>query len=526
VDNTFSSSATGTVEFGTAVEDFEIRGNVNLNYLALSSTSTNGLIQGNTFYARLPHVTNPVLALITSASSSMIRVINNTFTSYLTSSDSAHSFVQLDGYDLVFATNTLRYAVTSPSGVEATVIWHASGTNYFGGNFVDAPNNFASCSGLYITQPRDNRWVSTVMVTHNTFRLTGGCTSGVGISFADPAFASGASSTVGFTYNTIYNGTGASISRSAIAVVKSAGDVPLTQSNAYNGAFGFDRVIGVEISGGGLTNVSAATSRTTNPFLKVSDADTTNDLQTADFSPYLDVNGSQDIGATSISRRSHIYLDDNGTIDYAGSLGVDATSTADISGFLLTGDTVHLASGTYSAFNINSSSVTSSISIVGAGATTVIQAGTNEDALTFTNVSSSSVSYVKLQDASSVGSATYTATRMNFTTSTVDYAEAAGPPLNIPGNATLYFSDPTTCGIDSYTSDGANLTSVLGTGNIHVALMTVMGAHFTFLIPNSVATNASEVEAIFSDYCGGPGMASTDQFISNVFTFELRCLYL
>ena len=63
VDNTFSSSATGTVEFGTAVEDFEVRGNVNLNYLVLSSTSTNGLVQGNTFYAHLSHLTNPVLAL-------------------------------------------------------------------------------------------------------------------------------------------------------------------------------------------------------------------------------------------------------------------------------------------------------------------------------------------------------------------------------------------------------------------------------------------------------------------------------
>jgi hypothetical protein len=130
---------------------------------------------------------------------------------------------------------------------------------------------------------------------------------------------------------------------------------------------------------------------TTNPFLKVDDASSANDLQTADFSPYLDVNGSLDIGATSAARRTSIYLDDDGTIDYAGSGGVDATSTASIAQFLRSGDTVYLAAGTYRAFNVNSSSATSSISIIGAGASTIVDAHENEDAITFTNVSSSNI---------------------------------------------------------------------------------------------------------------------------------------
>ncbi len=516
VNNTFSTTATSTVEFVYGARDFEISGNTNINFLGLRTTSTNGLIQNNTFYGRMGMIDSAAM-FTSSATSSQLRVLSNTFTSYLSGTGlSASRAVVLGGFNQVFATNTIAYAVTSPSVIDTSLLVNASGTNYIAGNFISAPSEYASCNGISISQPSNNPWVSVNAVTRNTIVLSGNCSSGKGVYLSDPGYITTPSSTLDATYNLIVNSATTTNSRYGIEVGRSSVAVPFTQTNAYNGAYRMGGVVRYATTGGSASDVSAATSLTSNPFLKTYDLSSSNDLETADFSPYLDVNGTHDIGATTASRRSSIYLDDDGTIDYAGSLGVDATSTADIAGFLRTGDTVYLAAGNYRAFTVNSSSATSSISIQGVGASTVIDAGASESGINFTNVSSSSISSLWVRNASSTASA-YTATRVNFAYGGNDYADSAAP-FGIPGNATIYFSDVATCVLANYTSDGSSVTSILGTGNIHFGLVDVGGIRLTFFVPNSVASNSTALQSILDNECGGIG--TVDRFITNVFTYS------
>lgn len=514
-NNTFSSTVTSTIELVYGARNFEISGNTNINFLSLSATSTNGLIQSNTFYGRMGNI-DSVAMFVSSASSSQLRIFSNTFTSYLAVSGiSATKAVSLGGYDQIFATNTITFAVTAPSGFDTGLLVSASGTNYIAGNFIDAPSEVGSCYGISIAQPSDNPWISVNNVTRNTIRLSGNCWNGRGVYLTDTGFSTAPSSTLNATYNIIFNAVTTTISQFGIEVRRSSVGIPFTQTNSYNGAYRMGGVVRYATTGGSTTDVSDATSLTSNPFLKVSDASSSNDLQTADFSPYLDVNGTADIGATSASRRSSIYLDDSGTIDYAGSSGVDATSTGDIASFLRTGDTVYLAAGSYRAFSVNSSNATSSITIQGVGASTVVNAQTDENAITLTNVSSSVITALLVQNASSTSN-TYTATRINFAYGGNDYSDSAAP-LGIASNSTLYFTNAAGCIVGSYDSDGTDLTSYLGSGSIHFGLIDMGGFRLTILVPNSVAANSSALQSILTDSCG---MGTVDQFISGVFTLS------
>lgn len=512
VNNTFSGVATSTISLNGGAVNFEISGNTNINFVDFKqTTSTNGLIENNTFYGS--RGVDQTIMLRTSPSSSQIRILNNTFTSYVTNPATVYMAVQIEGFDQTFATNTVRYVVTPPSTMYASLLSHASGTNYIGGNFIEVPP-VAGAAGIDVWKGDDQPWVSQYAIAHNTIRASGGASGGcVGIELTDGwGYLSLSSSTVDFSYNLLLNDSTVLCDRKGISVRRSSSSVPITQTNSYNGVYGFTGGVIVE-TGVESSDVSDVTTRTSNPFLKVNDIDATNDLQTASFSPYLDVNGTEDIGATSISRVNDIYVDDGGTIDYGGVAGVDATSTGDIASFLRTGDTVHLAAGTYRAFNVNSANATSSITIQGVGVATVIDAQDNENAITFTNVSSSNITSLLVQNASSTGAAAYTGSRMNFTTSSRDYNDVSAPQ-EIPVNATLYFTNPADCDISWYTADGEVLTSFLGTGSIHVALMDVMGAKETLLVPNSVAANASALQVIFTA-CGA---GTVEQFIPSVFT--------
>jgi hypothetical protein len=207
------------------------------------------------------------------------------------------------------------------------------------------------------------------------------------------------------------------------------------------------------------------------------DVDTTNDFVPAPFSDYYDVDGTDDIGASSGVRRSTTYIDDTGTINYST---VDATTTLDIPYFLRTGDTVNIAAGSYRAFSVNSSNATSSITIQGAGVSTIIGAQTGENALLLTNVSSTTISDMWVRNASSVGSASYTITRINGLISSTSYNEGVPDGSGgymIPPDVTLIIPDAV-CSSPSFVSaDGTDITSFTdsGTTNFHLALVNIHG---------------------------------------------------
>lgn len=519
INNTFSASVTGTIDFIYGGTNFEISGNTNISHLNLGATSTNGLVQNNTFYGWMSGRYSATM-LLTHASSSNLRILNNTFTSYATVSNGSGWLLQISGYDQVFATNTVKYAADFVADVAGSVVFSASGTNYIAGNFIESPSEESTCSGLKIFAERNQPWTATYNIYRNTIINRGNCFAGSAIAYSDNWNSASIIPTINASYNLLFNAVSSTPSDKYGIHLSLQGSSVMNQANQYNGAYGYAGVVATKTGGGSATNVSDATSRTAYPHLKRSDASSSNDLETAPFSSYLDVNGAVDIGATSASRRATIYLDDNGAIDYSA---VDATSTHDITSIVRTGDSFVLAAGTYERINVSSTYATSSFSFTGAGASTIVNAGTNQDAITITNATSVVISSMKVQGATSAGSVAYSTTRINLSYASNDYSDMNGG-AEIASGDMIVAINPGTCDISQVTSDGVSLASVpgIGSSNMHIALVTLnMGgsSRHTMLVSNALASSGAALNAAFDAGCG-PGTIVTDLFISNVFTLS------
>lgn len=158
LNNTFSSSATSTANFGSAgITDFVISGNTNIENIAFSqnATSTRGLITNNTFRNRQIIGGNGASMFNGSASTTNIRIINNTFTNTLENVGMWAAFVSIHGEDITFATNTIRNigaANYTDIGIFSSVIFVATGTNYIGGNDIEVPTSTAvTCVGINLS---------------------------------------------------------------------------------------------------------------------------------------------------------------------------------------------------------------------------------------------------------------------------------------------------------------------------------------------------------------------------------------
>ena len=508
VNNTFSTSATSTISFVYGAKDFSILNNVNINSLFLSGTNTNGLIQNNTFYGRMAG-RNQATMMAMSPTSSEIYIIGNTFSNRSTDGGGSHRMVVLEGSNIVFATNTVQYPIDFTSDtLDASVMSFASGANYVGGNFIDSPSSSARCSGLMITPSSDGPWSTSYTIRHNTVRLRGNCFSGRAIGLLTQFDRADIEVTVGAHYNLLYN---AVTSTNSLGIeYRTSPSNTFTEANSYNGAYRFEGSVIHAIDGGGSSDVSDASTYTSNPFLKVFDADTTNDLQTAAFSGYLDVTGALDIGATNIARRTTTNIDDNGTIDYST---VDATSTSDINVYVRTGDSITLAPGSYEGFSVSSTHATSTITITGAGNSTVVTAASGADAIRLHGVSTSTLSGVRLTGAA-LGSATYTTTKLLFSHGLTDYNE--GIAMFGVAPETMLVVPNGSCEVDFATADNFDVTSLTdsGTESFHIALVDILGNHLTVLVPNSVASSGGALEAA----CALEVPLTVETFISNVFT--------
>lgn len=510
VDNIFSNSATSSIIFGNNTSNYTISGNTNINYLGINTSSTYGTIDSNTFYGRMPYGQGAIVT--TNASTTNVTFSNNTFTNYSSDPGSSNRLLLIDGEDITFTTNTIRYATGfSGTNVIASLALAARGAVNVHGNYIEAPVTGNICLGMYVYSALNQTWAPTYTISHNTIFLRGSC-SGMytGLSYGDSYGTTSIDPTFELHYNLVYNNSG--VSASGIKLERQPSSAALTQSNSYNVAYpGFDNVVITCTGSCGTTSLDVSTnSTTTNPFLKLGDVDTTNDMETAPFSPMLDVNGTEDIGATSQARVSTIEFDDNGTIDYSS---VHATSTYGINDFVRSGDTLNFAAGSYSAFALNSTAATTSLTIAGAGASTIFTAGADQNALSFTGVTTSTLSNVYLTGASTSPSSSYLVSKIlmsyggNDYDATADIGEAANSMLVLPA------ADD--CSPAGVSSDGFDLSEITsgGTDSFNIALVDLGGSKLTFLVPNSVASSGGDIESI----CGGVG-ASVDVFLSGVFT--------
>lgn len=521
-NNTFATTVTSTIDFTTAgAVNFVIQDNTNINYLGFAS-STDGIVQNNTFYGDEAGYRDAAI-VYTSDTTGRIQFIGNTFTNYSAVTAGSMALIHLSGSDQTFASNTIRYAVNFPisASVQSSLEMNAAGTNYIGGNFIYSPNG-TGCSAVTLSTVTDQAWSGSYTILHNTIYRQPYCTSGgSGVTYSTMSNRADVSMTMRIDYNLFYNASSTADGRPAVHFIYGA-LTSLSQSNAHNGIYNFGSALHAEVSGvGGGTDVTDATTIYTNPILRLSDADTSNDLEVAPFSAYLDVVGSQDIGATEIARRSTTYVDDTGTIDYET---VDATSTSAIGAFLRTGDTVMLAAGTYDGFAVNSAHATSSITIQGVGAETIIEAGVGLDALTFTSVSSSHIADLVVTNAAGSSSAGYIMTNLLAHFGSTDYVDAF-EMLGLSTGQLAIFTDSSTCDagppLTIVAADGDSVTAATegGTTGFHLAAVQIMGSSITVLLPDSQFANQTALQSYLSGICGLPEEGFTvDAFADDLFT--------
>lgn len=520
-NNTFNENATSTIAFSQGGTNFIIQNNQYIGEAWLQTTSTDGLIQNNLFKTN-GHSFGGGIIFNTSASSSNISIIGNTFYND-TSSYGGTNFLSINGENITFATNTIRYLTEPTSGMIAgSLSFSASGThNYIGGNFIDSPGSRgSSCGGVISVYPYQSNgdWHSTVTIAHNTIRVRGNCVNGIPIRYSD--IGMGVLTVVGLNihYNLIDNETVSSTIDAPAIEIRGEPANSITLTHDYNGAYKFSSILKKAINGVGMATDNDVHGRTSNPFLAINDLISSNDQLTAPFSEYLDVNGTLDIGATNIARRNTTNINSSGPINY---VSIDATSTADIPHYIRTGDSVTIAAGTYPSLTLGSDVATSTITITGAGATTTfINANENDNAVTLNNLTSSTLSNFSARNASSTGSTQYSATVLSGHIGSANYNEAI-LPIGLSANSNIYFYGSSDCDQSiPLASDGGDITvaTLGGTTGFHAAFVNLMGSHATFLFASSVFADETAVDAFLSGVCGVP--ATIDGFADNIFTTD------
>ncbi len=505
-NNTFTPAVTGTISLNSQLANTFIRNNTNIDNILLYTTNTNVTISQNVFYGNDKANVSGLL-LTTSATSSNLTVSENYFYSYFASTTTGSNLklisIITDG--MTFTTNTVRYMVTPPAAMAYTmIIGSEGGTHDIYGNKIEAPARGAGdtdpCVALAVHPAYNRAQTLITRIQNNTFRNR--CGGGSAISLSDGGYSSitiYASSTKNLFYGDVPSTFKPAMEFSRQAASSLLGTV------SQNGLYGYSRLIENQAQ----ANVTAVTTYEMNPFVQLGDVDTANDLDVAPFSIYLNIDGAGGkIGASTGTRRTTIYVDDTGTVDYSA---VDMTSLASVSSTMRSGDTVSIAAGTYTPLELNSSYATTSLTFTGAGESTIINASTNQNALSFTSVTSSSISGMVLQNASTTSDA-YTSTRMNFVYGGNSYADESGD-LGISANTTNYVLDGD-LNILAVSADDTSVSSVTGIGTdaFHIALVNRAGSRVTFLIPNSVFANQAAFEAVTSGYF------TTDVFVQNAFT--------
>lgn len=505
-DNSFVAAVTSTIAFSSSIGYTTIARNTNLDTIRLASTSTNTTIEGNTFYGDGSAIGSGVLMSV-EATSTNLAVQENYFESRITSlPDTNFKLIDIASNGLTFVTNTVRYIEEPPAGAIAGTIQlqlDGGATHVISGNKIESAPNLPTADSCFAVQmfPLSDMVQDISVIFHqNTFRNR--CGAGAVLELGTGGKTAAINTYVSSTKN-IFNGEGES---TCWAMQFDQGNGSMTGTIDQNLVYGS---FAGNIQNVDDTNVGEGASYYTfNPHLQIADVSTSNDLDVADFSLALDIDGAGGkIGASTTTRRTTIYVDDDGTIDYST---VDATSLGAVSSMLRSGDTLSVAAGSYGSFSLNSAFATTSLSLVGAGVGTVISADTNQDAMSLSGVTSTSVSGFVLQNASSQTG--YTSTLMNFTYGGNSYADAIGALL-IPGNTTIFANS----GDFDYTlviADEGSLSGVTGIGeeDYHLALINVQGERGTFLIPNSVASSYVEASAMCGENC------TVDQFVTSTFS--------
>ena len=506
LNNTFQNLSSITIDNSTGTT---ITGNT-----GLLSVDENNSVDIDISHNEIDSIAGYYFNAIFIGTATGVRITNNTIIDQTTSTPNNYALVNLAGEsDILFATNTISmpYLVGANSGASVLVVT---------GDGVTVTGNTVLTQGGGGTIALNLDAVAhtvTADVNHNTFVMGPTCNGCTGILMTD--WASNAVN-VSSTYNLIVNEASSTVANNT-GHRSSTGLTPgltLFQNyNGYSGPFVSSNLATTEFPVG-----SNAIVRPYNE-LETSDATTSNDFSPAPFSSFLDVNGSQDVGALSGVRGNVFQVSASGTLDY--SL-VHATDTTVLMSALRSGDTVHLANGTYSPIlldaTVDPSARSSNMTITGSGTGTIIHATSTGDALSLLDIHDTVFSDFTLTGATSTTSNTYNITKAEYVFASQTYDESGS--LGGPVDSSIVFTSAV-CNTAFVTADGMDVTTAAGPAadDWVGGLVNVFGAvHITvfmpsrFLIANGYTVDATGLHTFIASKCGAAN--TVDQYIPSIFT--------
>lgn len=502
-NNLFSNSATSSIYFYAGGTDFVIQGNRNINYLTFEPAHIvdNGLVQNNTFYGRMGSGFSAYMLSLT-ASTTNLSFFNNDFVSYATSVGGANAAINIEGENIVFATSTLKYMVFAPAGVTYAVTLTASGTNYFGGNKIQAPLGNDNCTVVSVYPTIGSTGVQmSYKIYQNTIFLKCGGASASALQVYDAGEL--ATINVTTTNNIFWGANGAR----AMNVQRSNMSSSINFYNDWNGFYQFHDALQ---TAGGVSAALGSSSFYRDPIFMVDDLSDTNNFDVAPFSFYLNAYG-QRIGATTSTRRYTVNIAQGETIDYDA---VDATTTSSIPEYISSSMDITIAPGTYPSFTVQDTAIMEHVSIRGAGTGTVIDAQGRANGIVFSAVTSSNIGYLTVQNGAADGSS-YSITKTVYNKGGIGYGDAIDD-FDLPATSSLLLVGGGSCEIEPY-DDGQDVSDLVNASvaNWHIALVTIGGSfHETIVVPGHLANSQAAFEA---DCLGGDLITSVDGFITNAF---------
>ncbi len=524
LNNTFSSLTDSWLTL-TGVDGYEISGNSGIQRLQLQGAD-NGLIENNSIECRFSNCVNVVTNGAPDFSDppgdplddhicNHVLFNNNTITNYDASSTGDWVIVPA-GKDIRFTNNTIKSAVTM-SDLYLTMITVQNAQVEFTGNYLITPAKVpGATNGTWAFNIRVDQHDIDGTYEHNTVIGQNVSTAASGdacIGVFDGGGNPNVPVTITANYNLCYQTT-TPPAGNGISLSYNIGSANVTLNDSYNGFYGFSNNLYDNTGTIASLNVNTVTS---NPLLRTENINLLDDYYPSPISRYLDINGSNDIGAFSDTRVNDYLLDISCVVDYTSCF---SNTLAVLPDALSTGDTVHIGAGTYGSTTlIGPSGGTSNVTVSGAGDTTIIHSSGAEDTLVVNGLDNSTIQDLAVENATDATSV-YTITKNLWVYGGNTYDQTF--PVFGVADAAIYIRDDS-CDAVFFDTDGEDITIAIGgaTDDVNVGLGDVFGSKVTvyiqsnFLTSNGYTVDATGLNDYLTNECGTPN--TVDQFIPSIF---------
>lgn len=511
-NNTFSADAPMQIVL-TVVDGFHIEYNNGLQKIQIQ-TAFNGTINNNNFECRhgnnclslTPAGGDPGDYFDPTLVPSNIDIYQNNFINYNVSSGGDWVIFNA-GLDIQFTDNHIQSYVIIDDTYIVMMTLEKGDFNLERNRFIFPSKDSPASQSTWGLNLRTSDVDLYVNAQHNDFIISGG--GGVGsacMGLYQPSPTTPNDVYLDFDYNLCANISGNPATGFSLSRDPSFLNLHLTDT--YNGFSKINNLVDdphSEVFFNGNSVVGDVLFKTEN-------ADSSDDLEYAPMSRFLDVDGTIDIGIYSDTRINEYTIDANCVVDYV--LCHSKVSSA-IAGALSSGDFVHVKDGTYLPIVIDRN--LNGVNIVGEGNNVVFDAtGLNSNGITFeANLDNSNISNITIQNASAAGeSYTFEATNAVYEYLGTDYNDSPllGAPPN--GHVVIYGSS---CDSQLVWEDNSPIALDSATQNFNLGLATLMGSvKLSVFIANNLASNGSAMADFLTNECGIP--AVVDVFVSDAFT--------